>query len=232
MVSHSDDEALALLALGESVSRADEAHVAGCPRCQSRLDQLSAVVSSARAIEPADYPTAPPPAVWRGITTELGMAGGVVAPLPTGARSGRRRMWAVASVAAAIGLIVGGAGVATVLDRQPEATVVATAELGAMSEAGLTGTAVLHRGDAGNLLTVSIPGLPGDVDGYYEVWMATADAGTMIALGTLAPGAEATFTLPGGLDPAAFPVVDVSHEHFDGDPEHSAESLVRGQLQA
>ncbi len=70
------------------------------------------------------------------------------------------------------------------------------------------------------------------MDGYYEVWMATADAGTMIALGTLAPGTEATFVLPGGLDPDTFPGVDGSHEHFDGDPEHSAESLVRGQLRA
>ena len=156
-MSHTDDEALALLALGESVSRDDETHVAGCLRCQSRLDQLSAVVSSARGIAPADYPTAPPLSVWHGITTELGMTDSVVAPLPAGTRPGRGRMWAVASVAAAIGLIAGGAGVATMSDRQPEAAVVATAELGAMSDAGLTGTAVLHRGDAGNLLTVSVP---------------------------------------------------------------------------
>ena len=35
-----------------------------------------------------------------------------------------------------------------------------------------------------------------------------------------------------GLDPAAFPVVDVSVEHFDGDAGHSAVSVVRGQLNA
>jgi anti-sigma-K factor RskA len=69
-------------------------------------------------------------------------------------------------------------------------------------------------------------------DGYYEVWMATPDASTMVAIGTLNPGEEAVLTLPAGMDTAAFPLVDVSVEHFDGDAGHSAVSVVRGQLPA
>ena len=82
------------------------------------------------------------------------------------------------------------------------------------------------------MLTVSVPDLPQVDDGYYEVWMATADTSTMVAIGTLSPGAEAHFTLPAGMDLGSFPVVDVSVEHFDGDTGHSAVSVVRGDLQA
>jgi hypothetical protein len=43
-------------------------------------------------------------------------------------------------------------------------------------------------------------------------------------------GAEGRFDLPDGLDLTQFPVVDVSEEHFDGDPAHSGDSVVRGPL--
>ena len=33
------------------------------------------------------------------------------------------------------------------------------------------------------------------------------------------------------MDVAAFPVVDVSVEHFDGEAGHSATSVVRGELE-
>jgi hypothetical protein len=54
----------------------------------------------------------------------------------------------------------------------------------------------------------------------------------MVAIGTLNPGETARFTLPAGMDASAFPVVDVSVEHFDGDAGHSATSVSRGVLGA
>ena len=42
--------------------------------------------------------------------------------------------------------------------------------------------------------------------------------------------ADGTYDLPAGLDPAAFPIVDVSGERIDGDPTHSGDSVLRGQL--
>ena len=47
---HCDDDELSLVALSEPANAADEAHLQQCARCQSRLDQLTAVVSSARSI--------------------------------------------------------------------------------------------------------------------------------------------------------------------------------------
>lgn len=51
----------------------------------------------------------------------------------------------------------------------------------------------------------------------------------MVSLGNLL-GSKTTFTLPAGLDVAAYPLVDVSVEPYDGNPLHSGDSVVRGQL--
>jgi anti-sigma-K factor RskA len=231
MVLHCDDDDLALLALGESVGADDEAHLSTCSRCRSRLDQLSAVVTSARSVTPADHPVAPPPSVWAGITAELGTEGsGSVASLDQARERRRPRVWLVAASAAAVGLLAG-AGLMTVLNATtPSDQLVATATLDPIGDSGVTGTASVEKGSQGKALTVEVPGLSAAGDGYYEVWMATADTTTMVAIGTLSPGGPATFTLPAGLDPAQFPVVDVSLEHFDGEAGHSATSVVRGQL--
>jgi hypothetical protein len=226
-VSHPDDETLALLALGEA--DVDAEHIGSCPRCQSRVDQLAAVVATARSITPEDSLVAPPASVWTAITRELSVDP-VVTPLPSRSQGRRGRLWLVGSVAAAAGLVVGAIGV-NALQQPAPAEVVARADLAPLSPAGLTGTAVIERGSQGNVLVVNVPDLP-EFDGYYEVWMASPDAATMVSVGTLIPGTQAALQLPPGLDPSAFPVVDVSEEHFDGVAEHSTVSVVRGQLQA
>ncbi len=237
MVSHCDDDDLSLLALGESVDPDVEAHLSTCSRCQSRLDQLSAVVSSARSISPDDHPVAPAPHVWEGIAAELGLgvsqAGEAdVVSLDEVRRSRRPRVWLVAASAAVIGAIIGG-GLTTVLSSSPPSyQLVASTTLGPIEDSGFSGTATIEQAGAATSLTVDVPGLPAVPDGYYEVWMATPDTSTMVAIGTMRPGEPVTFALPPGLDPTAFPVVDVSVEHFDGEAAHSAVSVVRGTLDA
>lgn len=230
---HCDEEDLSLLALGESGSADDEAHLSTCARCQSRLDQLSAVVKSARAVTPGDHPIAPPASVWAGISTELGLdaaPSGTVTSIDQ-ARSRRGpRLWLVAASAAAVGLIVGGGLVTALGTSGSSEQLVASTTLGPIDNSGFSGTATMEQGGDGMSLTVDVPGLPAVTDGYYEVWMATPDTATMVAIGTMRPGQPATFPLPAGLDPTSFPVVDVSVEHFDGDAGHSVVSVVRGQL--
>jgi len=72
-IDHVSADDLALRALGEELTDVPEAHLAGCSHCQSELDQLRAVVTTARAVEPEDYPSAPPASVWDGIAAELGL---------------------------------------------------------------------------------------------------------------------------------------------------------------
>jgi hypothetical protein len=229
MVSHCDDEDLSLMALGEAARTEDSAHLSTCARCQSRLDQLTAVVASARSIQPSDRPVSPPPSVWAAIHAEVGEdRHSTVVSLDDRRRT--PRLWRVAASAAAVGLLVGGGLVSVVNSSSTTDQMVATATLGPIGDSGMTGTATVAKAPDGNSLTVEVPGLPTAGDGYYEVWMATPDTATMVAVGTLRPGGPATFLLPAGLDPGQFPVVDVSLEHFDGDASHSATSIVRGQL--
>jgi hypothetical protein len=232
-VLHCDDEDLSLIALGEPADPTDEAHLQQCARCHSRLDQLTTVVSSARTVTDADRPVAPPDAVWDAIIDELGMAPSASVSSLDDARAARRpRVWLVGAAAAVVGLVVGGVVTAGALNAPTTADVVAQATLAPVADSGFTGTATVESSNDGAVLTVSVPDLPQVDDGYYEVWMATADTSTMVAIGTLSPGAEAHFTLPAGMDLGSFPVVDVSVEHFDGDTGHSAVSVVRGDLQA
>lgn len=70
--------------------------------------------------------------------------------------------------------------------------------------------------------------LPADVDGFYEVWLIDENVEGMISLGVLT--ADGRVNVPDTVDPAAFPVVDISVEPLDGDPNHSGQSVLRGVL--
>ena len=227
---HCDDDDLAVLALGETPSTADDAHLQECARCRSRLDQLTAVAASARAITDADRPTTPPASVWAAITEELGVSDDVVPLDSRRRRSGR--VWLIAAAAACVGLVLGGVVTTVVSRTATPGQVVAEASLAPIGGAAVPGTATIERHGADDVLHVQVPGLPTLADGYYEVWMATADTSTMVSIGTLNPGEEGQFALPAGMDVGAFPIVDVSVEHFDGNAEHSATSVVRGSLGA
>ena len=51
-----------------------------------------------------------------------------------------------------------------------------------------------------------------------------------MSLGLL-EGASGRFVVPDGIDLDEFTLVDVSAEPVDGDPAHSGDSIVRGELQ-
>jgi anti-sigma-K factor RskA len=232
-VQHCEEDELSIIALGEPASAADDAHLQMCSRCQSRLDQLTAVVSSARAITDEDRPVEPPAAVWASITSELGLEPTATVTPISSARSARSsRTWLLAGAAAIVGVLVGGLVTTALANGSDPASVVASTSLEPIADSGFTGTAAVESTKDGAVLRVNVPDLPAVEDGYYEVWMATPDTATMVAIGTLSPGQEGTFSLPAGMEVGSFPVVDVSVEHFDGDAGHSAVSVVRGQLTA
>lgn len=235
-MSHCDEADLALIALGEPASAGNEQHLSSCARCRSRVDQLAAVVTTARTISDDDRPVAPPPSVWEGIAAQVASSStgteGTVTSLDQARRRKRPALWWLAA-AAAVGVVAGSVVTTVTSDLgTPAPSVVASASLDPVEDATYQGTASVERRGFGAVLRVSVPELPAVEDGYYEVWMATADAGTMVAVGTLNPGEEAVLTLPAGMQAADFPLVDVSLEHYDGDPSHSAVSVVRGLLPA
>jgi len=83
--------------------------------------------------------------------------------------------------------------------------------------------------DGRRLLRVDTESLPQVQDGYLQVWLLEDDADGMVTVGALSRSGE-EFELPEGLSTDTFTTVDVSVEHYDGNPAHSGESLWRGAI--
>ena len=140
----------------------------------------------------------------------------------------RRRRWIPAAAAAVIAVISFGL-VAVLSDRGPSETVLAEANLDALGPSG-GAVAELVEVDGELAVHVHTPGLTDAAvtsgDGYFEVWLLDPTASQLLSLGPASD--DGVYPLPDGFDPATLPVVDVSVEHFDGDPTHSGDSRLRG----
>ena len=229
-MSHIDPDMIALIALGESALPGDLEHVRGCVLCQSQVDELTAVAASARAINNADRPVSPPAQVWDRIEEELAMQSPVAtAPVKSKAGGSSRSMFALA---ASVGVLVGGLGtyIAVSTDSgDSRSTIVAQASLDPLRDVTEPAQASVQQINGGQVLNVQASGLPA-TDGFYEVWLLAPDAVSMISVGMLDASEGGQFPLPAGIDLAAFPIVDISLEHFDGVTTHSADSILRGKL--
>ena len=150
--------------------------------------------------------------------------GAEVIPLHRGTRRAGLGVIAAGIIALAL---VGAISLLPVETTEEPTVRVATAELDALDERSEPARAVLAERDGRLVLAFDELRLP-EADGYYELWLIDADVDGMVSLGPLTDGE--TVALPEGLDPAEFPIVDVSLEPFDGDPTHSGDSLLRGEL--
>ena len=146
----------------------------------------------------------------------------------------RRRVWPLLVAAVLVGIIGGfGAGALSNLFGDRFATV-AEADLEPLpgqQGAGSARVEVSSDGQRDIVVTLAdgaVPSAPGDAS-LREVWLLNADASGLVSLGLL-DGSSGRFVLPAGVDIDQFPLVDVSIEHADGDPGHSGDSVVRGQL--
>ena len=93
------------------------------------------------------------------------------------------------------------------------------------------GQATVMDSADGQVVRVDARSLPAS-DGFYEVWLLDEGLTKLVALGALPAGSVGTFTIPPGMSVADYPVVDISLESYDGDPSHSKNSLMRGELKA
>ncbi len=148
----------------------------------------------------------------------------------------RRRLLVVGLVAA--GLLVGVAVGAALTRGGPTApgpagtdpgAAVAAARLDPFGDWDSSGEATLRDVDGRWDLQVQLTEPPSATeDGYYEVWLLSSTS-RAVSLGTL-QGATGTYVVPYGVDLADYDTVDVSLEPYDGDPEHSTDSIARGVL--
>ncbi|GAA4684757.1 anti-sigma factor [Nocardioides nanhaiensis] len=93
-----------------------------------------------------------------------------------------------------------------------------------------TGSLWLTPHDGVAELTLRTAGMPAaGAREYYYAWLIDAAGNRLLPLGQVASGGTTTFEV----DPAVlaqYALVDVSLERDDGDPGHSADSLLRGVL--
>ena len=243
-MTHLDPEQLAHLAMhpGGPVDADWQAHLDGCAECRAELAELAGVLQLVRTAPDGSLPPAPP-RIWDRIVDELGPEIGhspvalgqedhelVDDRVPSnGAGSRRRRPWLV-PVAAAIGLIVGVLGTWLVTDGETESPT-ATVQLAALSGKTGSGSAELYRTSGGSELRIGSNGLQ-PPRGFYEVWLINADGKRMVSLGVLDAAGAGTFGIPANAVAQGYRTVDVSLEPDDGDPVHSRDSIIRGQLPA
>ena len=232
-MSHLDPDQLALLALGEPVGTdEDRAHLADCAACTAELAEMRHAVSIARSTLDESDIEAPPERVWLRIADELDLPASradvpAESPPPVPRRRRARVLWTLAASLVAVAAI--GLGVwATTLSLRP--TEIAAATLSAFPDhAGAAGTADVEETRDGDLrIRVTLDSAP-PTDAYREVWLIRNDAAALVSLGIL-ESSSGVFPIPAGIDLTEYSLVDISVEPVDGDPQHSGDSIVRGEL--
>ena len=152
------------------------------------------------------------------------------AAVPAHAKASRRGIRTVWTLAASLVLVAGVALGTWAVATRLAPTSIAEASLDAFpSHAQAVGMAdVEERRDGSRTLIVTLESdtVP---DTYREVWLIRNDAAALISLGVL-DGDRGSFPIPAGVDLAEYSLVDISVEPIDGDPAHSGDSIVRGEL--
>ena len=233
---HLTEEQAVLAALGEAQPPALEQHLRTCAACRADLRQWASLVTTVRdgdVVEPVPLP----PGTWEAVRREAGLAGpavrpdlSVVAPARPG-RSGRLPRWLPVAAALVVGAALGGGVVGALRDRSAPSPVVApsvaSAQLAPVASTG-RGSATVRDVDGHRELDVVVEGVSAPASGVLEVWLLDADGG-LLAVGTMA-GDQLSVPLPADVDLSRFATVDVSREPLDGDPAHSSDSVLRGEL--
>jgi hypothetical protein len=193
----------------------------------SGFDELIAVLRRG----PSDIsPEVPPPSLWAAIEAGLsGEATDPTGPAPVAdlgdwrrRRKGRIAL-AVAGVAALF-LVAVPAGLAL---RGSSPTPIEKAQLAALGGFNGSGQAEL----AGRELEVDTTGLTPVEGEFYELWLLDLEGGEvkdLVSLGTI--DADGRYRIADNIDLRRYHVVDISLEPDDGNPSHSGDSVLRGEL--
>lgn len=217
-----------------------EAHLRRCPTCRAEVEALRGTAQLAR--EGADRPLqAPSPAVWERVVGELGPELTAPAAAPTGpgtvtAPPARRRGALLLAAAALVVGLAGGLGIGLTLgpgDTQVSDTPADVPLVTLDPRSETTGSTGLTEIGGRRVLTVALEHGAVPAGGYLEAWLMDQGATRLYALGGLtADGPDrwtGRFVLPADLPLDVLDTVDVSVEHYDGNPGHSGESVARGR---
>ena len=208
--------------LGNAAAVAVGSHLASCESCREQLGQLAvghALLSrSARTLGAAPSEGDLPP---------------LSLPRP------RRTALLVAAAAAVVGLVVGGAATAAFTDRStspspssasPRPSAFAVEPLTPVQGASTAarGEVEMYGAEAGHtrmkVLASDLP--PPGAGRFYYAWLLDPSTQKMLPLGQVGPEG-ASFDID-NTALSSYSSVDISLEEDDGDPAHSATSVLRG----
>lgn len=116
----------------------------------------------------------------------------------------------------------------TALDTIPLANATVDKNLSPEGSTSTGRATLVETADGRYALDVAVSSLPSTSDGFLELWIIDKNVKGMYSLGPL--HGSGRYILPDHIDPAQFPVVDVSIEPADGVPQHSGKSILRGTL--
>lgn len=204
------------------------------PVFRAEVERLRPVVAALELLPEEAWDLPAPPAF-----ASIGIADEGAAPV----RRTRRRWWpafpvlqpAVGLAAAAALLVIGAIGGAlmtgggSVSRAAPDGRRVVLTSVGSLPDPPSGDARII--GDAREI-AVDLSHLPANHDGsYYGVWLLNTD-GTMVSLGGVHIGEDghAVLDAPIPVDASQYEFVDISLEPGDGDPRHSGNSVLRGQI--
>jgi anti-sigma-K factor RskA len=208
------------------------------------LEQLRALAGRVGG-EPVPW-EAPPEHLWQRIAVEAGVRYDDEAddgdPGAAGAGAGatvhrfeRSRSWftrplTLVAAAAAVVVAVGIVGSLAIDRERDNSTILASAGLELLGDRDRGEGEAELVDDGGQMrLRVETAEVDAGDDNFLEVWVIDPDVTRLVSLGPLR--SDGLYDLPAGLDPEQYPIVDVSVEPIDGDPTHSGDSVLRGQLE-
>ena len=238
--AHIGDELPALLAgdCDREQTLAVAAHLRTCPPCRDELVSVALATGTLRAAARAErHVLAPAGPVSPADVSADGPADGPAATpdwLRSGLRSrqrlgGRRRL----ALAAASVIILAGAAAAAIGLSASGSPVVARATLHPLQAPASASADITVTSSSGSrLMVVRTSGLPAPGrQHFYEVWLLNPVTLKMMPMGTLPPSGQASYGVSASLM-AGYSAVDISLQANNGNPAHSAVSVLRGSLAA
>lgn len=226
------DQAIAAYLLGElgAAERAEfDRRLARDPELRAEVEALSFVVGRLAAMPDEAWNAPEPPPL-----TLPSPAVAEVRSEPSRPRAGGWR-WTparVSLVGAVAALLLGvGVWVGTLVDgdgSELEPAAEGSIALKPLGTGGDGASGELTRVGRGDRARLTVSGLAENANDYYEVWLL-GDPG-LVSLGSfrVGEGGNATVDLQLPVDPSRYGSFDISLEPDDGDPAHSADSVLRG----
>ncbi|MET9653404.1 anti-sigma factor [Streptomyces sp. NPDC006460] len=239
-MKHTDEETLAMMALGEETDPAASLHLRECDRCRQEFDTLRRVVTAMSTTDAAGGDLLPPSdAIWNSIASELDLSTQPDAPAapdheqtvrdsrPKPLQRVRRFSVALAACAALLGAASGSAVTWWVTQNSSTSQTSSEGRRLDSLRSPSAGYASLNGKGENRALNITVKDLP-KTSGYFEVWLMDRTHTKLVSMGVLNADGHATLPIPDNIDLSEYSLVDVSVQPYNGKPDHSGDSIVRG----